>query len=159
MKAFRFSLQSLLTLREQKEQSAQQRYSEALLNRDQAAARSQSATEILSLCRQGIDQKLRSGIIGSELTEARAWHQVLETRCKENQRHLEKAEQQLAIAWNAMVAASRDRETIDRHYDKRRLAYDKEARRSEQKELDELGGRQSGASDLLRFAAAQSKSL
>ena len=51
-----------------------------------------------------------------------------------------------------MIAATRDREGLDRFYDKALLAHDREMQREEQKKFDEMAVQSNGERGLLQFA-------
>jgi flagellar export protein FliJ len=148
MKPFRFSLQSLRVLREQKEQEAQKRYADALRACETAAARVQAASEELTGCWQTLSKKLSSGVAATELLRARAWCNVLELRLRERATILEQARFAVDAVWHEMLLASRERESLDRLHDKKRRAHDREAQRLEQKTLDELAVQLAGAAPL-----------
>jgi flagellar export protein FliJ len=138
MKPFQFPLQPLRALREHKEAAARERYAGALRACEEAAAQVQVASTELTGCWTTLCEKLAAGVKGNDLLRARAWCNVLELRVKERAAALEKARQNVDAVWQDLMLATRERETIERFYDKRRLAYDLELQREEQKNLDEL---------------------
>lgn len=152
MKTFRFPLQSLRVLREQKEQAAQKRYSEALRACEEAAARVKSAGDELSSSWTALGRDLTSGVTAMELLRTRAWCNVLELRLKERTGILEKARIAVDAVWHEMLKATRDREALDHYYRKTRRAYDRQVQAAEQKELDELAVRMAAAPAPLEYA-------
>ncbi len=138
MKPFRFSLQPMLSLKEQTEQAARERYAAALRACENAAARLQQASVELADCWTGLCQKLAAGVSGAELLRARAWCNVLETRVKECAAASERARQAAAAVWQELLAATREREGLERLRERRRASYHREAQAVEQKTLDEL---------------------
>jgi flagellar export protein FliJ len=146
MKPFRFSLQSLRVLREQKEQLAQQRFADALHACEEAAFQLHLASEELAAGWTSLCQDLSTGVPATKLMRTRAWCSVLEQRQKERAVTLQTARRAMDTAWREMMNAARDREVLDSYHDKCRRAYDREAQREEQKRLDELGVRRSVAS-------------
>jgi flagellar export protein FliJ len=138
MKPFRFSLQSLRVLREQKEQLAQKHYTETLQTCEAAAAQVKHASDELAACWTTLCNKLSDGVNATELLRTRAWCNVLEMRLKERATALEAARREVDAVWREMMLATRDREALDRFHDKRRRTYDQETQRAEQKNLDEL---------------------
>ncbi len=138
MKKFRFSLQPLRVLREQKEQAAQKRYADALRTCEAAAAGVRAASEELNTCWTALNRELLSGVSGLQLLRTRAWCNVLELRLKDRAHVLEEARLGVDAVWKEMLRATRDRETLDRFHHKSRRAYDREAQRGEQRQLDEL---------------------
>jgi flagellar export protein FliJ len=138
MKPFQFPLQPLRSLREHKETAARERYAGALRVCEEAAARVQAASAELTGCWTTLCDKLAAGVKGNDLLRARAWCNVLELRVKERATALEKARHHVDAVWQDLMLATRERETIERFYDKRRLAYDRDLQHEEQKNLDEL---------------------
>jgi flagellar export protein FliJ len=141
MKTFRFPLQSLRVLREQKEHAAQKRFADALRLCEDAAAQVKAAGEELSACWGTLGRELSSGVAAIDLLRTRAWCNVLELRLKERASLLEKARHTVDTMWNEMMLATRDREALERYHSKKRRAYDRKARAEEQKALDELAVR------------------
>jgi flagellar export protein FliJ len=138
MKRFHFSLSALAVLREQQEQAAQKKYSEALRTCEEAAGRVQTAGRELSSGWQDLTGKLTAGVSAVDFLRSRAWCNVLELRLKERTAALEQARLKVDAVWHEMLLATRDRESLDRFQSKKRRAYDREAQRREQKEMDEL---------------------
>jgi flagellar export protein FliJ len=139
MKAFRFSLQSIRLLREQKERNAQKRFAEALRACEEAALLLQATSDELAAGWTSLCSDLAAGVTATKLVRTRAWCNVLESRQKELSAALDRARRAMDDAWREMMRATRDREALDRYHDKCRRAYDLEAQRDAQKMLDELG--------------------
>lgn len=139
MKPFRFTLQPIRVLREQKEQVAQKVFGEAMRKCDEAAFQLRHASEELISGWNSLSAELATGVTSSRLARTRAWCGVLELRQKERAAALQAARQAMDAALKKMMLATRDREAIDSYHDKCRLAYDRAAQREEQKLLDELG--------------------
>jgi len=138
MKPFRFPLQSLRVLREQKERVAQKHYTEALQACEQAAAQVKRAGDELSNCWSALCDKLSNGVNATDLLRTRAWCNVLELRLKDRTHELETARADVDIVWREMMIATRDREALDKFHDKRRRVYDRDVQREDQKVLDEV---------------------
>jgi flagellar export protein FliJ len=151
MKAFRFTLQPLRIIREQKEREAQQRYAEKLRACEEAAARVQAASEELTTCWKSLRDHLASGVTGTELLRTRAWCNVLELRMRERTGALEKARHAVDAVWKEMIVATSDREALDRLEEKRRRAYEREAQRLVQRGMDEMATQRSGLPAPLQF--------
>ena len=149
MKPFRFSLQSIRALREQKEQTAQQRFADAMRACEEAAFQLQAASDELAEGWNSLCEELSAGVAATKLLRTRAWCNVLELRQKERSAALQNARRAMDAAWRDMMLATRDRETLDRYHEKCRRAYDRDAQREEQKRLDELGVRRATAPGLL----------
>src|ERR1051326_2317928 len=126
MKAFRFSLQSLRVLREQREQSAQQKVAAAMRACEEAAFQLQAASDELAAGWTTLCEELSAGVLATRLMRTRAWCNVLEARQKECSAALKKAQQTMDAAWRDMMAATRDRETLESYFEKCRRASDRE---------------------------------
>lgn len=138
MKPFRFALKPILSLKQQAEQAARERYAATLRACEEAAARVQQASAELTECWTGLCHKLAEGVASGELLRARAWCNVLELRVRERAAALEKARLAVDAVWQELMIATREREGLDRLEERRRLIYDRAAQAAEQKELDEL---------------------
>jgi flagellar export protein FliJ len=138
MKPFRFSLQPILALREQAEQTARERYARTLRTCEEAAAQVQKASVELTECWAGLCDKLAAGVASHELLRSRAWCNVLELRVKERAASLETARHAVDAVWKELMLATREREGLDRLQDRRRHAYKRRVQALEQKVLDEL---------------------
>jgi len=143
MKLFRFPLQSLRVLREQKERAAQKRYAEALRASEEAAARLDRGARALALSWMAVCEEAAGGATIAKLRQMRAWCGELERRCEQLTAAVKSAERAAHEAWREMVLATRNREALDRLRDKCRRAFDREVQRDEQKQLDEMGLRPS----------------
>jgi flagellar export protein FliJ len=149
MKPFRFTLQSVRVIRERKEQAAQERYAAVLREHELATKQLEQANVQLAAGWEDLCQQVSLGAVASELRRARAWCAALETRQKERAAELQKARYTLDAASRELMVATRDRQAMDRLYDKHRAAHQLEAQREEQKILDEMGLRSKFGSDLL----------
>ncbi len=149
MKRFRFALQPIRVLREQKERTSQQRFAETMRLCEEAAFRLQEASDALAAGWDALCQELSAGVAATKLMRSRAWCSVLEHRHKERNEALNSARRVMDTAWREMMLATRDREALDRYHDKSRRAYEREAQRDEQKTLDELGVQRSFAPGIL----------
>lgn len=152
MKPFRFPLESLRVLRKQKENLAQQHYSNALAACGRAETQLQVAIKELTAGWDSASRELVIGIAAGKIADTRAWCMVLELRRNERWAALDEARRASARAFQEMLAAGREREALDRFYDKSRRAYDREVQREEQKNFDEMAVQSHGANGLLQFA-------
>ncbi len=152
MKSFRFPLQSLRVLREQKEQAAQKHYAEVLRACEDAAARVKAAGDELSASWTTLGKELGAGVTAMELLRTRAWCNALELRLKERTSVLEQARLAVDAVWQEMLNATRDREALDRYYKKSRRSHDRKAQSEEQKQMDELAMRTADTRSPLEFA-------
>jgi len=138
MKQFRFPLQPLRVVREHKEQTVRERYAGTLRACEEAAGRVQTASVELTGGWTNLCEKLAAGVTGHELLRARAWCNVLELRVKERAAALEQARYAVDAVWQELMRATRERETLDRFFDKRRRSYDRALQQQEQKAADEI---------------------
>ena len=154
MKAFRFSLESLRLLREQKERVTQKRYVEALRAGEAAAARLDANAQELAATWLVLCEEVAEGVTFGKLRQTRAWCGALERRAGELAAALRKAEEAAHQAWREMALATRDRQALDRLRDRCHRAHDRQAQRHDQKQLDEMGLRlTSPGSALMEFTA------
>ena len=141
MKAFRFRLQVVLTLREEAEQTAQQLCARAFMGLQQATGRLRSAEAAIAASDQRRRDRLEAGARADELEQGRLYSALLEERRIQIAREAARAQQQLEEARNKLLLATRQREIIERLRDRQRRVYDYQAARAEQKLLDELSRR------------------
>lgn len=152
MKPFRFSLESLRTLRQQKERVAQQHYARALAAGEAAAARLADADRELAAAWERLVTELSDGAAAAQILGRRAWCATLETRRNERQSALNEARRAAEKAFQEMVVAVRDREALDRFCEKSRRAHALGVQREEQKMFDELAVQKRGVDGLLHLA-------
>lgn len=152
MNKFHFSLEPLRVLRQQKEQAAQQRYARALTVCDQAEHHLQSATAELAAGWNLLSQGLEHGITADRLASLQTWCKVLKIRRNEQLAALDEARRVAGVTFREMTLAARDREALDRFYEKAHHAYVHKAESEEQKSLDELAVQLSTMPGPLQFA-------
>ena len=152
MKLFKFPLESLRTLRKQKERVAQQHYARALTACDAAAGQLQDADRKLAAAWEELVIEMSEGAAAAQILGRRTWCAGLETRRQELQAALDEARRAAGMALQEMLAAARDREALDRFCHKARRAHARAAQREEQKDFDELAVQMSGGNGLLQFA-------
>jgi flagellar export protein FliJ len=138
MKAFNFPLESLRTLRKQREQSAQQRYARTLILCDGATRVLQIAEEELKTGHAMLVGELQTGAPASRLVNLRTWCAVLEMRRNECAAALAEARNNASEAFRLMTAAAREREALDRFHDKSQRVWQRAFQADEQKMFDEL---------------------
>lgn len=145
MKPFRFALQPVQMLREQKEQKTQQAFGRAMRLHEEAALQLKAASEELLAGWNALCRETSTGTPASQLSRTRAWCNVLELRQRERAEALQRARRSMEAAMADMLAATRDRKAIDQYHDKCRAGHDLALQREEQKSLDELGLRRASA--------------
>jgi len=143
MKAFRFSLQAILTLREEREQEAQRHYARQL--RAVEAVLAQLATLSRQLLALGAERqtRLQSALPADELARFDHYRARLEERRVRLVQDLALAQRAADQAQAAVLKATQDRQALEKHRQKLHRAYDYALARDEQKLLDDLAGRTS----------------
>lgn len=143
MKAFRFSLQAILTLREEREQEAQRHYARML--RAVQAVNAELAAVDRQLTALAAEQQARlgTGLMANELERLGNYRVVLEERLGILQRDLARAQQASDLAKDALIKATQSRQALENYRQKLHRAYDYTLAREEQKLLDDLAGRAS----------------
>jgi len=138
MKAFNFPLESLRTMRKQREQAAQQRYARALTVCDGAARGLQLAEEELQAGHALLVSELQTGATAGRILNLRTWCTVLEIRRNERLATLAEARRNANDALRLMTAAAREREALDRFHEKSHRLWQRAFHTDEQKMFDEL---------------------
>ena len=138
MKAFNFPLESLRTLRKQREQAAQQRYARALAACDGAARVLQLAEVELKSGHALFVRELETGAPAGRLVQLRTWCSVLEIRRNECLAAFAEAKRNANDAFRVMTAAAREREALDHFHDKSQRLWQRAFQAEEQKMFDEL---------------------
>ena len=155
MKPFKFPLESLRTLRKQKEQAAQQQYASALAAFTEAETRLQESEVKLTEAWQLLMREMGAGATAAKIMGLRGWCVAKEARRKECQSALDEARRAAEEALNEMLLAAREREALDRFCDKALRAHELASQREEQKNLDEIAVQRSGFGSLLQLAGQQ----
>ena len=153
MKLFKFPLESLRTLRKQKERVAQQHYARALAACDAAAEQLRGANRELVAAWETLVIELTDGAAAAQILGLHTWCATLESRRNELQAVLNEAHHAAGTAFREMVVAARDREALDRFCDKSRRAHEHGVQHEEQKNFDEMAVQMSGANGLLQLAS------
>jgi flagellar export protein FliJ len=148
MKTFRFPLEPLRVLRRQKERAAQQRYARLLLACNAAAAQLEKATDELTRGREALTRELNEGVTAARIMNLRTWCMALEIHQHERKAAFAEARRVSQIAFQEMNAARREREGLDRFYEKAHRAYSRELFLEEQKHFDELAVQMAGVNQL-----------
>jgi flagellar export protein FliJ len=152
MKAFRFPLESLRVLRQQRESISQQAYARALVLCEGAARVQQMAEDELAASQDILVAELSRGATAGRIINLRTWCAVLEVRRNECQVALAAARREAGEAFLQMTTAARDREALDRFHEKSQRAWQREAQRIEQRTYDEMSVQRQAA---LGMAAPQ----
>lgn len=149
MKAFKFSLQALLTLREQQEQTALQAYGKALNAQERAASRLESARLELEEARHYFQNQLLEGCSSDELTQLHDWILNREQRCHDYEVAAEKAREEARQAFAKLLTARHATAVLMKLQEKQKREHQRRQRRREQHAIDEQAGRQNALALLL----------
>jgi flagellar export protein FliJ len=141
MKAFRFRLQAVLTLREQVEQAAEQRCARSYAAVEGAAARVRSAEAEIDAAEQAHRAQLAAGPRASQLEQLRLYAGLLHERRRQLARELAEARRRADEARRQLLLATQQREALERLRGRQQRAHDYQSTRAEQQILDELVGR------------------
>jgi len=155
MKQFIFPLESLRTLRKQREHAAQQRYAKALAACDQAARQLDEMARELTGSWDTLVSELARGVAAQTVMSLRTWCTVLEIRRNERRAALEEARRLADAAFRDMVSAARERESLDRFFEKSRSAHAHGMQQEEQKNFDEMAVQMSGSNSLLQLSGQE----
>jgi flagellar export protein FliJ len=155
MKLFKFPLESLRTLRKQKERVAQQHYARALAACDAAGEQLHAADRELAAAWEQLVIEMSEGTAAAQILGRHNWCLTLETRRNELQAALDEARRAAETALQEMFAAARDREALDRFCNRSRRAHARAAQREEQKNFDEMAVQMNGTNGLLQLAGSE----
>jgi flagellar protein FliJ len=154
MKAFRFRLQAVLTLREQAEQVAQQRCARAYAAVESALTRVQSVEAEVDATEQAHRAQLAAGPRAGQLDQLQLYAGLLHERCRQLARELAEARRRADDAQRQLLLATQQREALERLRGRQRRAHDYQAARGEQQTLDELVGRGPALSEAWKTSTA-----
>jgi len=151
MRRFRFSLQSVLTLRQRREQTALEHYGRAINARQQAVEALRVArADWETICRVRTTL-LAAGTAAGDLARAQAYCRAMEETVAKCEQDVHRAQRGVEQSWEKLLEARRAREVVDKVGQRQREVYDREVQHEEQKALDEMAQRrpENGAADLL----------
>lgn len=141
MKAFRFTLQAVQTVRHRQEQQAMETYVHALLARQQVLDRLEAARERIRRNQQEINRLLAAPCAAVQLAQAGHYECALERQQADQIVALALAERRVQTTFQAMLAARQRRKMVE-SYRARQLAHHQRAEsREEQKLTDDLASR------------------
>jgi flagellar FliJ protein len=141
MKAFRFRLQAVLTLREQTEQVAEQRCARAYAAVVNAADRVQAVQAEIDATEQAHRAQLSASPRAGQLEQLRLYTALLDQRRRQLARELAEARHRADEARRQLLQATQQREALERLRARQRRAHEYQSARTEQQILDELVGR------------------
>ena len=141
MKAFHFSLEAILTLREQKEQDAQQEYGRRLCAAEAVSNRLETIRREVNLWREHLRRCFRQGAVAAELASIQGYGGVLAERENEAVTELSAARAAQATAWASLLKATQEREALEKLRQRQRREYEYEVGREEQRIADDRTSR------------------
>lgn len=155
MKAFRFQLQAILTLREEQEQEAQRAYAEALRAVEEVRASiSRLERELAGTAEEQV-QRLRTGMSASELQRLAGYCVVLELRLDSLRADLQRVQAAAEQARVHLLKASQNRQALEKYREKLQRVHAARIARSDQNQLDDLAGRTSTLAAAWRQATSE----
>jgi flagellar export protein FliJ len=141
MKDFRFSLQAVLSLREESEKDAQRRYAAALAESDKALARLHAARAEVQSC-WALWRNAASGCaFAADLERARMYCVLLDERQKRLEKEWKAAQLAAEQASRQLLVATQKKQVIEKLRTRKRMAHQAQVTRMEQKQQDELASR------------------
>jgi flagellar export protein FliJ len=154
MKAFRFTLEAVRTVRQRRENEALEKFAQALLARQVLLDLLESIDERIDQSRGQIRKLLTHGCDAAQASQAYDCHATLEKRREECVTSLGQAELRVNAASQAMLLARQQREIVDIYCDKQKARHQRLELLEEQKLLDEFASRRSPSAQLSPTAAA-----
>ena len=141
MKPFQFTLQAILTLRQQKEQRSLELYAAALAARRLAAAERDAARHHLERARTDLRQQLSTARAAAQIAQSHDYSRLLEVRLHQANQQLAAAEQSVSQTLQSMVDARQQCELVETLRNRRLQQHSAQSRRFEERLLDDLAGR------------------
>lgn len=141
MRAFRFPLQAVLTLREQTEQTAQLRCAQAATAVESALARHRGAEAAFITAQEMLGAQLARGGAANQLDHLRLYSERLREHADALAAELTQARRLAEHARYQLTVATQQRESLERVRGQKRRRHDYRVAQAEQKVLDELAGR------------------
>jgi flagellar export protein FliJ len=141
MKRFHFTLEALGTLRKRQEQRAMDAYAQSLASRTLVQERLAAVRRDLEACWLESRARLRDNCAATEMAQIHAYQQSLALREEAEKNSLALAEQRVDAALDVMLHARRQREIVDKFFEKQKALHRRELAQGEQKFLDDLAGR------------------
>jgi flagellar export protein FliJ len=145
MKAFRFTLEAVRTIRQRQENEALEFYARALLSRQHALASLEAIHHRIAEDFARMRQLLAGGCTAAQAAQAQNYHRSLEKMREEAVGALEQAERRVNAASQAMLIARQQREIVDVYREKQQAVHQRAELREEQKTLDEFALRRVSA--------------
>jgi flagellar export protein FliJ len=138
MKAFRFTLEAVRTVRQRQENDALENYARALLTRQQAMDLLEAIHQRIGDDFAQMRRLLAGGCTAAQAAQAQNYHCSLEIMRKDGLAALEQAERRVKAACQAMLTARQQREIVDVYREKQQAVHQRAELRVEQKLSDEF---------------------
>jgi flagellar export protein FliJ len=138
MKAFRFTLEAVRTLRQRQEHDAQEAYARALLARQQVLELLDAMDQRIARDFAQMRRLLAGRCTAAQAAQAQNYHSSLEKKREDCLAALGQAERRVNAACQAMRAACQRREMVDVYREKQFAVHQRLGLREEQKILDEF---------------------
>jgi flagellar export protein FliJ len=148
VKAFKFSLQPLRTLRERQEQTVLHEYASTVAARQRALDQLADAEQAREQAWATLTKQGAEGATARELAQLQAYGAAQERACQRRGQELRSAAELMRVAFDRLVAARKATAVVDRYFELQRRAFLRRRRLHEQQLLDELSQR----SSLRRFS-------
>ena len=137
--SFTFRLERVRSLRERAEDQAREELARELSHRVRGEALLREAAEVVSAARDnGPRRRPARGASGADLLAAQAWMERAERRRRDAAAELGRRDAEVAARREALAAAAREREAIERLKRRRQADHEAEVGRLAQAALDEI---------------------
>jgi len=138
MKAFRFTLEAVRTLRQRQEHEALEEFARALLARQQVLDMLEAIDQRIGRDFAQMRRLLSEKCTAAQAAQAQNYHRSLEKQREEGLTVLGQAERRVNAASKSMLAARQQREMVDVYREKQQATHQRLELREEQKVLDEF---------------------
>ena len=135
---FAFRLERVRSLRERAEDRAREELAAGLAHRLRGEALLLEATRVADEARAGAHGAQLAGASAADLQAAQAWIERTEQRRQSAALDLDRRDAEVSARRTVLARAARDHEAVSRLRDRRRADHEREARRREQSEIDEI---------------------
>jgi flagellar export protein FliJ len=138
MKAFRFTLEAVRTVRQRQEQQALEEYARALCAREKALQTLAAIDHRIGSDYVQMRQLLSGKCTAAQAAQAQSFQRTLQKKREEGVAALGQCERRVNAASKTMLAARQQREMVDVFRDKQQAVHQRLELREEQKLLDEF---------------------
>ena len=148
MKAFKFTLEAVRTLRSRQEKNALEQYGLAVQAREQVVAFLWKTRDELEKIFQE-RRKQNAGATAAELAQLEKCSVEVAARERECLQTVQRACLRVETTWQELLTARQEREIVEKYLGQQRERYDRALDREEQKQLDEFANRPSALQPLV----------